>query len=52
MNSSIEKKNICFFRNRHITHLDPNRFNLDRTNGQNRNKEQSRSLPRIPLPVC
>ncbi|UJR20939.1 hypothetical protein I4U23_024048 [Adineta vaga] len=33
----------------HIKHLGPERFNIDRTNVQTRNKEQSRSLPRIPL---
>ncbi|CAF3413177.1 unnamed protein product [Rotaria sp. Silwood1] len=32
----------------HIKQLGPDRFNLDRTNTQSRNKEQSRSLPRIP----
>jgi hypothetical protein len=37
---------------RHIKHLDPDRFNAGRTNGPVRNKEHSRSLPRIPLPVC
>ncbi|CAF0831265.1 unnamed protein product [Adineta steineri] len=34
----------------HIKHLGPDRFNMDRTNVQSRSKEQSRSLPRIPLP--
>ncbi|CAF1064843.1 unnamed protein product [Adineta ricciae] len=34
----------------HIKHLGPDRFNVDRPNVQARNKEQSRSLPRIPLP--
>ncbi|CAF4745897.1 unnamed protein product, partial [Rotaria socialis] len=33
----------------HIKHLSPDRFNIDRTSTQSRNKEQSRSLPRIPL---
>ncbi|CAF1199083.1 unnamed protein product [Rotaria sordida] len=33
----------------HIKHLGPDRFNMDRTSGQPRSKEQSRSLPRIPI---
>jgi len=37
---------------RRIKNFAPDRFNNDRTNAQNRTKEQSRSLPRMPLPVC
>jgi hypothetical protein len=50
----IHKSHIChivqrdFYR--HIKHLGPDRFNIDRISGQPRSKEQSRSLPRIPLP--
>ncbi|CAF2081940.1 unnamed protein product [Rotaria magnacalcarata] len=33
----------------HIKNLSPDRFNIDRASTQSRNKEQSRSLPRIPL---
>lgn len=36
---------------RHIKHLGPNRFDLDRLTTPGKAKEQSRSLPRIPLPV-
>jgi hypothetical protein len=41
-----------FFLHRHIKHLAPNRFDTERIIAPTRNKEQSRSLPRIPLPVC
>ncbi len=41
-----------FFLRRHIKHLGPNRFDLERTIAQTRNNEQSRSLPRIPFAVC
>ncbi|UJR28585.1 hypothetical protein I4U23_009818 [Adineta vaga] len=34
----------------HIQHRIPNRLDVERTITQTRNKEQSRSLPRIPLP--
>jgi len=44
---------LFLFFNRHIKHLGPNRFDTERTTTtQTRAKEQSRSLPRIPLPVC
>jgi hypothetical protein len=52
----IRKSNSCRFEPRdiflrHIKHLGPNRFDTERTTAaQTRNKEQSRSLPRIPLP--
>jgi hypothetical protein len=34
----------------HIKHLGPNRFDPERASTQSRTKEQSRSLPRIPVP--
>ncbi len=45
--------NLFIYFYRHIKHLSPDRFNnIDRTIVQARNKEQSRSLPRIPIAVC
>jgi len=47
------KQNLIhfIFLYRHIKHLSPNRSDIERTIAQTRNKEQSRSLPRIPLSV-
>lgn len=39
------------FSYRHIKHLVPDRFINDRIHAQTRPKEQSRSLPRIPISV-
>ncbi|CAF2410110.1 unnamed protein product [Rotaria sp. Silwood2] len=50
-NGCYSKAPVCFHPIlQHIKHLGPDRFNLDRTSTQSRNKEQSRSLPRISLP--
>ena len=54
MTSEEDERRKCvshpmFFR--HIKHLGPNRFDIDRLTMPGKVKEQSRSLPRIPLPV-
>jgi hypothetical protein len=50
----IRKSHSCRFEPRdmfyrHIKHLGPNRFDPERASTQSRTKEQSRSLPRIPV---
>jgi hypothetical protein len=51
INRKKKQWNNLVFLDRYIRDLPPNRYDTDQTNAHPRTKEQSRSLPRIPLSV-